>query len=99
MSSTRSRRTTSTIWARSVSPSDRPSEACPATPDNRYDENMPDILQDFPIKADAGPVFEAVSSAEGLDHWWTETCSGQARLGASFDLGFGPDYQWRAKVT
>ncbi len=60
---------------------------------------MPDILQEFPIKADAGRVFDAVSSAEGLDHWWTETCSGEARLGASFDLGFGPDYQWRAKVT
>ena len=60
---------------------------------------MPDILQDFPIKADPGPVFDAVSSAVGLDHWWTQTCSGEARPGASFDLGFGPDYQWRAEVT
>jgi len=60
---------------------------------------MPDILQDFAIKADAGLVFAAVSSPEGLDRWWTETCSGQAEPGASFELGFGPGYQWRAEVT
>lgn len=60
---------------------------------------MPDILQDFPIKAGAGEVFEAVSTAEGLNRWWTETCSGHAEVGAGFDLGFGPDYQWTAKVS
>ena len=68
-------------------------------PGNRSDDNLPDIPQDFPIEADAGSVFDAVSSVEGVDHWWTETCSGQARPGASFDLGFGPGYQWRAEVT
>lgn len=60
---------------------------------------MPDILQDFPIKAGAGEVFRAISTAEGLNHWWTENCSGDATVGAGFDLGFGPDYQWTATVS
>ena len=68
-------------------------------PGDQFDDNMPDILQDFPIRADAGPVFDALSTPEGLDRWWTENCSGAARLGASFNLGFGPGYQWRAEVT
>ena len=60
---------------------------------------MPDILQDFPIKADTGQVFAAVSTADGLNHWWTETCAGQPTLGGAFDLGFGPGYQWTATVS
>lgn len=60
---------------------------------------MPDILQDFPIKADARRVFDAISSPAGLNQWWTETCAGEPRLGASYDLGFGPGYEWGARVT
>ena len=60
---------------------------------------MPDILQDFPIKADVARVFSAVSTADGLNQWWTESCSGRAELGEPFALGFGPEYQWRATVS
>jgi len=60
---------------------------------------MPDILQDFLIKSDIGRVFDAVSTPVGLNRWWTETCSGEAKAGAAYDLGFGPGYQWRAEVT
>jgi uncharacterized protein YndB with AHSA1/START domain len=60
---------------------------------------MPDILQDFPIKAEPARVFAAVSTPEGLDRWWTETCSGQPGLGARYDLGFGPSYHWVATVS
>ena len=60
---------------------------------------MPDILQDFPIKADPARVFAAVSTAEGLNQWWTETCAAQPKLGGVYDLGFGPDYQWGATVS
>lgn len=60
---------------------------------------VPDILQDFPIKADPKHVFEVVSTPAGLDQWWTKTCVGQPRLGAIYELGFGPEYQWRAAVT
>ena len=60
---------------------------------------MPDILQDFPIKASAAKVFEALSTPSGLDRWWTTTSSGTAALDSVFDLHFGPGYHWRAKVT
>lgn len=60
---------------------------------------MADILQDFPIKASPGRVFDAISSPEGLNLWWTLTCAGRPRAGAVYELGFGPDYQWAANVT
>lgn len=60
---------------------------------------MSDILQDFPINATPDQVFDAVSSPHGLDRWWTKTCVGQVTLGATYELGFGPAYQWRAAVT
>lgn len=56
---------------------------------------MPDILQDFPIKADPKRVFEAVSAPAGLDQWWTKTCAGQPRLGA---LGESVPYEIRLDV-
>jgi uncharacterized protein YndB with AHSA1/START domain len=60
---------------------------------------MSDILQDFPIHAAPDRVFQAISSPRGLNQWWTNTCSGQVNLGATYELGFGPAYQWRAAVT
>ena len=60
---------------------------------------MPDILHDFPIKAPARRVFRAVSAPADLDEWWTLRSAGEPRLGAAYELGFGPGYDWRAKVT
>ena len=60
---------------------------------------MSDILHDFPIKADAARVFQGVSTPEGLDAWWTKKSRGEPRVGALYELGFGPGYDWRAKVT
>lgn len=60
---------------------------------------MPDILQDLPIKAEPSRVFDAISAPNGLNEWWTETCSGSPAIGATYDLGFGPAYQWRATVS
>lgn len=60
---------------------------------------MPDILQDLPIRSGAHEVFRAVSEPQGLDHWWTKTSRGSPSLGATYELGFGPDYQWSALVT
>lgn len=60
---------------------------------------MPDILQDFPIGATPARVFEAVSTPAGLDQWWTKSSSGKAAEGAEYGLGFGPKYDWRARVT
>jgi uncharacterized protein YndB with AHSA1/START domain len=60
---------------------------------------MADILQDFPINAVAGRVFAAVSTPPGLDLWWTKRSSGTPVEGAQYELWFGPQYDWRAKVT
>ena len=60
---------------------------------------MADIHQHFPIKANAGRVFEALSTPAGLNSWWTESCSGEPEPGAEYNFGFGPGYDWRAKVS
>jgi uncharacterized protein YndB with AHSA1/START domain len=60
---------------------------------------MPDITQDFPIAAPPDRVFNAISTAAGLDQWWTKRASGNPRLGSLFQLGFGPGYDWQARVT
>ncbi|HZS60031.1 MAG TPA: SRPBCC domain-containing protein [Gemmatimonadaceae bacterium] len=55
-----------------------------------------DIIQDFLIHAPASKVFHGISTPEGLDTWWTQTSS---RHGNEFDLGFGPGYEWRARIV
>jgi len=60
---------------------------------------MLDIFHDFPINAPRARVYEAVSKPQGLDAWWTKTSAGEPREGAEYDLGFGPKYAWRARVT
>jgi len=60
---------------------------------------MTDILHDFPVQASPGRVFEAVATPEGLDRWWTKRSSGEPTEGAEYELWFGPEYDWRARVT
>jgi uncharacterized protein YndB with AHSA1/START domain len=60
---------------------------------------VPDICQDFPINATPDKVFRAVSTPRGLDEWWTARSSGQPSEGAEYELWFGPEYDWRARVT
>jgi len=60
---------------------------------------VPDIYHDFPIAVEPRRVFEAISAPSGLDQWWTKTSSGRAEAGAQYDLGFGPGYEWRARVS
>jgi uncharacterized protein YndB with AHSA1/START domain len=60
---------------------------------------MADIFHDFPVFAPVEEVYAAVTTPSGLDAWWTETSSGRPETGSEYDLGFGPDYDWRARVT
>ncbi len=57
---------------------------------------MPNILQDFPIRAAPEAVYEALTQPAGLNCWWTETCVGEARSGEVYRLGFGPEFAWEA---
>ncbi len=60
---------------------------------------MYEILLDVPVKASPADVFKAVSTSEGLNHWWTEFSTGEPKVGAIYELRFGEDYIWRAEVT
>jgi uncharacterized protein YndB with AHSA1/START domain len=60
---------------------------------------MADIFSDVPIRATPESVFRGVSTPAGLDAWWTKTSAGTPVSGAQFELGFGPGFDWRARVT
>lgn len=60
---------------------------------------MPDIHHRFPINATPSEVFDAVSTPDGLDRWWTKASSGVAEEGARLALGFGAGYQWTGTVS
>jgi uncharacterized protein YndB with AHSA1/START domain len=59
---------------------------------------MADILQDFPIQASPSLVFAAVSEPALLDEWWILRSTGRPAVGTTYELDFGPRYQWRAVV-
>ncbi len=60
---------------------------------------MPDIFHDFVIQAPVDQVFRAVSAPPGLDEWWTKRSAGKPAPGAEYELWFGPQYDWRGRVT
>jgi len=60
---------------------------------------MADILQEFPVNAPVDRVFQAVSTPDGLDRWWTKRSKGKPAVGDEYELWFGPEYDWRATVT
>lgn len=60
---------------------------------------MADILHDFPIAVPAERVFRAVSTPAELDQWWTKRSMGRPAQGSEYELGFGPEYDWRATVS
>jgi uncharacterized protein YndB with AHSA1/START domain len=60
---------------------------------------MADIFHNLPITGSRGRVFQAISTAQGLDSWWTKTCEALPAQGAEYKLGFGEGYNWRATVT
>lgn len=60
---------------------------------------MADIYHDFPIKAPRERVYEAVSTPRGLDAWWTKRSSGRAVVGEEYALWFGPNHDWRGRVS
>ncbi|HEX9852799.1 MAG TPA: SRPBCC domain-containing protein [Woeseiaceae bacterium] len=59
---------------------------------------MADILHDLPVKAPIDRVFDAVSTPQGLDTWWSKRAAGTPGEGAVYELSFGPGYDWRARV-
>ncbi len=57
-----------------------------------------DINFKLPIKCSVQHLFEAITTPQGLDHWWTKNSQGRPELGSLFELDFG-FVQWQAQVT
>ena len=47
---------------------------------------MPDILHRVGIAADPTRVFEALTTVEGIRHWWSEDTKGDASNGGAFQF-------------
>ncbi len=60
---------------------------------------MPDIFQQFVIKAPAEKVFEVITTPAGLDAWWTLRSEGRPVAGSEYMLYFGEGYDWRAVAS
>ena len=60
---------------------------------------MPDICLNLSIRSAPDRVFEAMTSAKGLNSWWTLDAAGHPRTGELYRLYFGPEYEWYARVT
>ena len=59
---------------------------------------MSRILHDFNVNADPAKVYEVITTPAGLDEWWTSRASGKPVVGEEYQLWFGPEYDWRARV-
>lgn len=60
---------------------------------------MPDIHFQFQINSSADAVFEAISTPNGLNAWWTLNAEAEPFVGGIYRLYFGPDFDWLARVT
>ncbi|TGM00605.1 SRPBCC domain-containing protein [Leptospira barantonii] len=49
---------------------------------------MPDILHRVGVALPSARVFEAISTVEGLSHWWVADTKGSASLNEVIDFGF-----------
>jgi len=50
--------------------------------------NMPDIIHRIGIKSSAYKVYQALSTIEGLAHWWTEEVEGDEKIGGKIQFTF-----------
>ncbi len=49
---------------------------------------MPDILHRVGIKVEPKEVFEALTTIDGLSHWWIAATKGNAKQGGTILFGF-----------
>lgn len=60
---------------------------------------MPSIHHLFTIQAKAEVIFDAITTSQGLNSWWTTEASGQPTLGNEYRFYFSRDHDWRAEVV
>jgi len=49
---------------------------------------MVDIIHRIGIKSPAGQVYKALTSLEGLAHWWTDEVTGDGKIGGKIEFTF-----------
>lgn len=59
---------------------------------------MPKINHDLPINGTIDAVFDAVSTAEGFEKWWSDGGTGIREVGGIYRFDFGPGYCWSGTV-
>ena len=59
---------------------------------------MNTIYQNLIIKANLKCVFEAVTSPDLLNQWWTTKSLGELAIGGIYSFWFSEEYDWQAKV-
>ncbi|MEW5675297.1 SRPBCC domain-containing protein [Flavobacterium enshiense] len=57
------------------------------------------IYHDFTINVSKETIFEAISTPEGLNNWWTLRCSGAPALNEKYNLYFAEEYNWFAVIS
>lgn len=57
------------------------------------------IYHDLYIRASLSEVFDAISLPAHINNWWTQKCTGEPELGASYNLYFAPEYNWFGTVS
>lgn len=60
---------------------------------------MQTVFHKFAIDAPLAAVVDAITTPDGLNSWWSKTCSGAPKHGEIYQLGFGPGYDWKATVS
>lgn len=57
-----------------------------------------DIYHDVDISSSPAKVFRAVTEPKHLINWWPLTCEGVPKLGSTYNLFFGEEYNWFGEV-
>ena len=57
------------------------------------------IFHDLIIGVGREKLFNAITTPIGLNSWWTLEAAGQPKVGEEYQLYFGPEYDWRAKLV
>jgi uncharacterized protein YndB with AHSA1/START domain len=60
---------------------------------------MPGIYHDIEIKATPDIIYKMITTADGLEKWWTLKSSGQLVVGERIELYFSEEYDWEMEVV
>ena len=60
---------------------------------------MFEIYHNLIVEANANVVFSYITKPDLLNKWWTVKSTGNPELSAIYSFWFGPEYDWKARVT